>query len=50
MDIKKNEDLIIKLLKRFNDNKYYLSKEPVVVLIPAIFKSISQENQQDLFR
>lgn len=41
MDIKKNEDYLIKLIKRLNDNKYYLTKEPVAILIPVIFKSIS---------
>jgi hypothetical protein len=44
MDIKKNEDFLVKLIKRLSENKYYLSKEPVVILIPVIYKSITMEN------
>lgn len=42
MDIKKNEDFLVNMVKRINDNGYYVSKQAVTLLIPKIVPSISQ--------
>ncbi|CAD8061663.1 unnamed protein product [Paramecium sonneborni] len=47
-DQKKVEELSIGIIKRLNDSDYYMAKNAVVILIPAIINQVSQNNQNDL--
>ncbi|CAD8059843.1 unnamed protein product [Paramecium sonneborni] len=45
---KKVEELSIGIIKRLNDSDYYMAKNAVAILIPAIFNQVSQNNQNEL--
>ncbi|CAK85473.1 unnamed protein product (macronuclear) [Paramecium tetraurelia] len=47
-DQKKIEELSMGIIKRLNDSDYYLAKNAVVILVPAILNQVSQNNQNDL--
>ena len=50
IDQKANEDLIINLMKRLNASEFYCSKNAVAVLIPVVYRQVSNSNQAVLFR
>jgi serine/threonine-protein phosphatase 2A regulatory subunit A len=50
MDIKRNEDVLVQLIKRLNESSYYLSKGAVAMLIPAIYRKLTSTNQSELYQ
>ncbi|CAK74945.1 unnamed protein product (macronuclear) [Paramecium tetraurelia] len=47
-DQKKVEELSMGIIKRLNDSDYYLAKNAVAILVPAVINQVSQNNQNDL--
>lgn len=41
IDPKKNEEMLFNLVKRLNDNGYFMAKSAAVSLIPAILPNLS---------
>jgi hypothetical protein len=45
MDLKKNEELVVGLIKKLNDCGYFMAKSGVCYLIPFIYASVGVKNQ-----
>ncbi|EGR34834.1 hypothetical protein IMG5_000620 [Ichthyophthirius multifiliis] len=48
IDIKKNEDMLMNLIKRLKDSDQYFAKAPACDIIPSFYASISSQSQQEL--
>ena len=48
IDVKKNEDLVMAVMKRFFEFEYFGSKASLAQLIPVVYSQISQNNQNEL--
>jgi hypothetical protein len=44
IDVKKNEEMLINLIKRLNEGGYYMAKSAAAVIIPSIVPGVTPKN------
>ncbi len=50
MELRKNEDTVIDFIKRAANNEFHYVKSGAAILIPVVFKGLSQGSQIELVK